>query len=296
MRKRFRHEGSLHGRLSPAPCIDTCTNRPGLHSLPQLTLRRPCRRAPWPPRAGSDRDRRALQNNPGRQRRRFRCTVRVPEDSGLTPAHRIGPGQCWLAPGSPPPPRRQPRRLQYPCPHSLLPLPPLPPLPPPLPPLPAPLPLPPLPFSPRHRACRRSRRPALLHDRLAEHWPGARRLTDPLGTALPLGSLLAPVPGSSQNRNPPGALGNASVSPSLSPSRVGSACCYWNGYGTQCSHPAQMLTIPPTVLAAPAVVIALVRAGRDLASTARRFAPAPSRVGSACCYWNGHGTQCNHPA
>ena len=25
----------------------------------------------------------------------------------------------------------------------------------------------------------------------------------------------------------------------LPPSRVGSACCYWNGYGTQCNHPAQ---------------------------------------------------------
>ena len=25
----------------------------------------------------------------------------------------------------------------------------------------------------------------------------------------------------------------------LLPSRVGSACCYWNRYGTQCSHPAQ---------------------------------------------------------
>ena len=24
--------------------------------------------------------------------------------------------------------------------------------------------------------------------------------------------------------------------------------------------------------------------------------PAPSRVGSACCYWNGCGTRCSHPA
>ena len=47
--------------------------------------------------------------------------------------------------------------------------------------------------------------------------------------------------------------------------QVGSACCYWNRSGTQCSHLAQ---------------------GKPL------FEPG----GSACRYWNGYGAQCSHPA
>ena len=49
------------------------------------------------------------------------------------------------------------------------------------------------------------------------------------------------------------------------PEPGGSACCYWNGCGSWCTHPAQGL-------------------------------PAAEPGGSACCYWNGYGSWCTHPA
>ena len=48
-------------------------------------------------------------------------------------------------------------------------------------------------------------------------------------------------------------------------SRVGSARCYWNRCGAQCSHPARNDSLQV-------------------------------RVGRHCCYWNGYGAQCGHPA
>ena len=112
---------------------------------------------------------------------------------------------------------------------------------------------------------------------------------------------------------------SASSFPAPAPEPGGSACCCWNGYGTQCSHPAQGRTIKLVLLLRAASLegqaAARLQLGHDLVPSqfaARRPSlerlhrcpstlgvfpgTCPEPGGSACCYWNGYGTQCDHPA
>ena len=95
--------------------------------------------------------------------------------------------------------------------------------------------------------------------------------------------------------------GNPAACP---PEPGGSACCYWNGHGTQCNHPAQGLADCPGLLAISAARrVARTSWSRSAAAGSRHvaitFAPAASSCvtkprpsppapeppgGSACCY------------
>ena len=79
------------------------------------------------------------------------------------------------------------------------------------------------------------------------------------------------------------------------PSRVGQRAAIGHGYGMQCNHPAQtdsqaVLDRHVALERRPRHAVVPLVGGVDV----QEAAPEPG--GSACCHWNGYGTQCGHPA
>ena len=74
------------------------------------------------------------------------------------------------------------------------------------------------------------------------------------------------------------------------PEPGGSACCYWNGYGTQCNHPAQGLHLELAVSCglvegSHTAEVDQVRARPEQPGALRQVVEPG---GSACCDWSGY--------